>query len=93
MCAGVQGRFTQDDAYCAGRIVELLDGERSEAADEAVRIARSFASGEDAFRAARAVGETISEEDLLWCARESVTSVVPHLVGMRGPAAELQGGA
>lgn len=93
VCAGVQGRFTQDDAYCAGRIVELLDGEPSEAADEAVRISRSYASGEDAFRAARAVGETISEEDLLWCARESVTSVVPHLVGMRGPAAELQGGA
>jgi 2-phosphosulfolactate phosphatase len=93
VCAGVQGEFTQDDAYCAGRIVELLDGERSEAAEEAALLARSFVSAEEAFRAARAVGETISEDDLLWCARESLSIVVPRFVGMRGPAAELQRGA
>jgi 2-phosphosulfolactate phosphatase len=90
VCAGVGGEFTPDDAYCAGRIVELLGGERTEAAQEAVRLAHSFANAEDAFRQARAVGETISEEDLRWCARESVTAVVPRLTGMRGPAAELR---
>src|SRR5262245_23211949 len=26
VCAGLQGRFTIDDAYCAGRIAELLGG-------------------------------------------------------------------
>ncbi|HEY7004535.1 MAG TPA: 2-phosphosulfolactate phosphatase [Gaiellaceae bacterium] len=90
VCAGVQGRFTQDDAYCAGRIAALLGGEPSEAAEEAMRLAASFPGPEEAFRAARAVGETISEEDLLWCAQESVTAVVPHLVGLHGPAAELR---
>ena len=90
VCAGVGGEFSPDDAYCAGRIVELLRGERTEAAHEAVRLARSFADAEEAFRQAREVGETISEEDLIWCARESVTAVVPRFAGMRGPAAELR---
>jgi hypothetical protein len=35
------------------------------------------------------VGETIAEEDLVWCARESVTEVVPRFDGMRGSAARL----
>jgi 2-phosphosulfolactate phosphatase len=90
VCAGVQGRYSPDDAYCAGRIVELLDCERSESAEEAVRVTRSFAGAEEAFRAARAVGQPVSEEDLLWCARESVIAAVPQFVGMRGPAVELQ---
>jgi 2-phosphosulfolactate phosphatase len=90
VCAGVNGRFAQDDAYCAGRIAALLGGDATEAAEEAMRLAASFASAEVAFRAARSVGENIAEGDLLWCARESVTTAVPRLVGMRGPAAELQ---
>src|SRR4051794_40014217 len=92
VCAGVQGRFSLDDAYCAGRIVEVLDGTRSEAAEEAVRIAREAGSAEAAFRSARAVGETIDEEDLVWCAREGVSNVVPRFDGMRGVAARLVGG-
>jgi 2-phosphosulfolactate phosphatase len=36
-CAGVKGAFALDDAYVAGRIAELLDGERSDAAEAAVR--------------------------------------------------------
>jgi 2-phosphosulfolactate phosphatase len=90
VCAGVDGRFTQDDAYCAGRIAALLGGEPTKAAEEAVRQAGSFASAEEALRAARSVGESITAEDLLWCAQESVVDVVPRLVGLRGPAAELR---
>jgi 2-phosphosulfolactate phosphatase len=89
VCAGVEGRFALDDAYCAGRIVELLDGERTEAAEEAVRIARSFGSPERAFRARDNAREQVTEEDLLWCARENVSSVVPRFAGMRGPAAAI----
>ncbi len=33
---GVQGHSAQDDAYCAGRIAELLGGDLSDAAEEAV---------------------------------------------------------
>src|SRR6266542_2209149 len=32
VCAGFQGAFALDDAYCAGRIVHLLDSERTDAA-------------------------------------------------------------
>jgi 2-phosphosulfolactate phosphatase len=32
VCAGFQGVFALDDAYCAGRIVELVRGDRSDAA-------------------------------------------------------------
>src|SRR5947208_9238784 len=32
LCAGFQGTFAVDDAYCAGRIVELLEAERTDAA-------------------------------------------------------------
>ncbi len=32
ICAGFQGAFALDDAYCAGRIVALLGGDRSDAA-------------------------------------------------------------
>src|SRR2546425_5923240 len=42
VCAGFQGAFALDDAYCAGRIVELLEAERSDAAIGAALIAQAF---------------------------------------------------
>ncbi|MEO8289832.1 MAG: 2-phosphosulfolactate phosphatase [Gaiellaceae bacterium] len=90
VCAGVQGRFTLDDAYCAGRIVDLLAAERTDAAEAAVRLARSFPNAVDGLRASQNPHEAVLENDLVWCAQESVTTVVPRFVGMRGPAAELQ---
>jgi 2-phosphosulfolactate phosphatase len=89
VCAGVEGAFALDDAYCAGRIVELLDGERTDAAEAALRIARSFATAEEAFRTSINPHERDIEDDLVWCARESVSSVVPCVTAMRGPAAEI----
>jgi 2-phosphosulfolactate phosphatase len=89
VCAGVEGRFTLDDAYCAGRIAELVEGERTDSAEAAVRIARSFASAEEGLRASRNPHEFVVEHDLEWCARESVLEVVPRFAAMRGPAAEI----
>src|SRR5919204_4785165 len=37
LCAGYKGGFAFDDAYCAGRIVAALDGERPAAAPAAAR--------------------------------------------------------
>ena len=57
VCAGLQGRFTIDDAYCAGRIAELLGGERSDAAEAAVRtraLVRRPAGGAERVREPRA---------------------------------------
>jgi 2-phosphosulfolactate phosphatase len=89
VCAGVDGQFALDDAYCAGRIAELLGGVRTDGAEAAVRIARSFPTAEDAFRASVNPHHWSIEEDLVWCARENVASAVPRLVAMRGPAAEI----
>jgi 2-phosphosulfolactate phosphatase len=89
VCAGVDGQFALDDAYCAGRIAELLRGERTDGAEAAVRIARSFPTAEDAFRASVNPHNRIIEEDLAWCARENAASVVPRFAAMHGPAAEI----
>src|ERR687891_874338 len=48
LCAGFKGAFALDDAYCAGRIVERLDGRRSDAAIAAACLARSFGTPEEA---------------------------------------------
>jgi 2-phosphosulfolactate phosphatase len=92
VCAGVEGRFALDDAYCAGRIVELLGDDRTDAAEAAIRIARSFASAEEAFRVSENPHERSIEDDLVWCARENVSRLVPRFAAMRGPAAEIVGG-
>jgi 2-phosphosulfolactate phosphatase len=89
VCAGVQGRFTIDDAYCAGRIAELLGGERSDAAEAAVRLARSFASAEEGLGASGNPEHALLADDIAWCARESVLDVVPRLARLEGPAAEI----
>ena len=94
-CAGVKGAFALDDAYVAGRIVEGLGTERSDAAEAALRVARSYATAEEAFRASRSGRDLIEsgpvlEADIPWCAREGVLEVVPRLVGMQGVAAELR---
>ena len=94
-CAGVKGSFALDDSYVAGRIASLLGGDRSDAAEAAVRLAASYATAEEALRASRSGRNLIShgpelEADISYCARESVLDVVPRLVGMNGVAAEIR---
>jgi 2-phosphosulfolactate phosphatase len=89
VCAGVDGRFTLDDAYCAGRIAELLADERSDGAEAAVRIAGSFASALEGLRASENPFHEELGEDVEWCARENVHAVAPRLAGMNGSAAEI----
>lgn len=89
VCAAVDGIFSLDDAYCAGRIVEALGGDRTDAAEAAVRVARSFPTAEEGLRAAKNPRQEGLDEDIAWCARENVCAVVPRFLGMRGPAAEV----
>jgi 2-phosphosulfolactate phosphatase len=89
VCAGLRGRFTIDDAYCAGRIVELVGGERSDAAEAALRVARSYPSALDGLRASENPEHARLGEDIAFCARESVLDVVPRLARMEGSAAEI----
>jgi 2-phosphosulfolactate phosphatase len=89
VCAGFRGGPCEDDAYCAGRIAALIGGEPTDGAQRALELAASHANAEEAFRTIRRLEETVAEEDLVWCARESVTPVVPRFAGMRGTAARL----
>src|SRR5215211_1870323 len=51
VCAGFQGAFALDDAYCAGRIVQLLDSERTDAAIASEVIAERFPNARDGINA------------------------------------------
>ena len=88
LCAGYKGAFALDDAYCAGRFVQLLDGELSDAAVAAEVIARAYPNALAGLNA-RTYGPPGLEEDIAFCARESVLEAVPRFAGMRGPAAEI----
>ena len=88
VCAGFQGAFALDDAYCAGRIVALLDAERTDAALASELVARSFADASEGLNA-RTYGPPGLEGDIAWCARESVLEVVPRVARMVGTAAEI----
>jgi 2-phosphosulfolactate phosphatase len=88
VCAGFEGRFALDDAYCAGRIVQLVEGERSDAAIAAELVARAFPDAHTGLTA-RTYGPPGLEDDIAFCARESVLDVVPRLARMVGTAAEI----
>ena len=94
VCAGVQGTLALDDAFVAGRIVEVLGWERTDAAVAAARLAATWSGAEEAFRASKS-GRNLMENapeleaDIPFCARESVLDVVPRLVATRDGAAEI----
>jgi 2-phosphosulfolactate phosphatase len=88
VCAGYQGSFAIDDAYCAGRIVELLDGERTDAAVAAAALADFYPSAWEGVNA-RTYGPPGLEDDLRWCTQENTLRVVPRFSRMVGTAAEI----
>ncbi len=88
VCAGFKGAFALDDAYCAGRIVQLLDGEPTDAARAAELVAIAFPDALAGLHA-RTYGPPGLEDDIRWCARESVLDVVPRFSEMVGTAAEI----
>jgi len=88
LCAGVLGELAIDDAYCAGRIVSGLEGERTDAARAAELLAASFPTPADGF-AARTYGPPGLEADIEYCARENLLATVPRFSRMVGTAAEI----
>jgi 2-phosphosulfolactate phosphatase len=96
VCAGVQGTLALDDAYVAGRIVELLGWERTDASEAAARLAGTWSDAEEALRASKSGRNLLEnapelEDDIAFCAQESVLDVVPRLVALRGGVAEIAG--
>jgi 2-phosphosulfolactate phosphatase len=97
VCAGVKGAFAMDDAYVAGRLVELLGGDPTDAAAAAGRLARTFAGAEEGLRASQSARNLLAaglEDDIAWCARESALDVVPRVAALRPDGAvEIAAGA
>jgi 2-phosphosulfolactate phosphatase len=94
VCAGVQGTLALDDAFVAGRIVALLGWERTDAADAAARLVTTWGGPEEALRASKSGRNLMEnaphlEEDIPFCARESVLDIVPRLVALHETAAEI----
>jgi len=94
VCAGVQGTLALDDAYVAGRIVELLAAARTDAAEAAARLTASWRDAEEALRASKSGRNLVEnapdlEPDIPFCARESVLDVAPRLVALDGVVAEI----
>ncbi len=86
------GELALDDAYCAGRIAKALGGKPMDSAEAAIRLADSFPSALEGLGASRSAGNLRRigrDEDVEWCARESVLEVAPRFVRRVGPAAEV----
>ena len=90
VCAGFQGTFALDDAYCAGRILQLVDAEPDDPAKAAEAIARAWPDAHEGLLA-RTYGPPGLEEDIAFCAQVDVLSVVPRLNRMLDGAAEIVG--
>jgi 2-phosphosulfolactate phosphatase len=83
LCAGVEGGFAIDDAYVAGRIAAALGGEHDDGAAAAMRLAQSFPDAEAGIGggvSAENIRNAGLDEDIAWCARESVLDIVPSVV-------------
>ncbi len=84
VCAGTNGGMAFEDVYLAGLIVERLDGEPTDAALIAARVAAGYAGHEEALNAganARVLRETDQQADIEYCARESILDIVPRVTG------------
>jgi 2-phosphosulfolactate phosphatase len=88
VCAGFQGRFAIDDAYCAGRIVRLLDGERGDAAKASELIAKAYPEAIDGINA-RTYGPPGMEDDIAWVTRVDALDVVARMSRLVDGAAEI----
>jgi 2-phosphosulfolactate phosphatase len=92
LCAGVERAFAIDDAYVAGRIAAELDGEPDDAGIAAIRLARAFASAEEGIGggvSAANIRDAGLDDDIPFCAQESVLDLVPRVVARSEAAVEI----
>jgi 2-phosphosulfolactate phosphatase len=92
LCAGVERAFAIDDAYVAGRIADALGGEPDDAAVAATRLARAFATAEEGIGggvSAANIRNAHLDDDIPFCARESVLDFVPRVVARSETSVEI----
>jgi len=88
VCSGFKGSFALDDAYCAGRIVEALGGERTDAGIAAATVAAAWPDPLAGLNA-RTYGPPGLEEDIRFCAQVDLLDTVPRFARLVGKAAEI----
>ena len=88
ICAGYKGRSRSTTPTAPVGSSGEFEGERSDAAVAAALLADAYPDPLDGLNA-RTYGPPGLEEDIAFCARESVLETVPRFAGMRGPAAEI----
>jgi 2-phosphosulfolactate phosphatase len=88
VCSGFKGTFALDDAYCAGRIVAALGGDRTDAAIAAEVVAGAWPSPLAGLNA-RTYGPPGLEADIEFCAQVDRLRTVPRFARMLGSAAEI----
>jgi 2-phosphosulfolactate phosphatase len=88
VCSGFKGRFALDDAYCAGRIVAALGGEKSDAALAAEVIAERWPTPLDGLNS-RTYGPPGLEADIEFCAQVDRLRTVPRVARLVDGAAEI----
>jgi 2-phosphosulfolactate phosphatase len=89
LCAGVEGAFAIDDAYVAGRIAAAVGGTLDDSGIAAARVAAAFADAESGIAggtSAENIRKAGLDEDIPWCARESVLDLVPRVVSREARA-------
>jgi 2-phosphosulfolactate phosphatase len=88
LCAGYKDAFAIDDAYCAGRILQRLEGERTDAAVAADSIARTYPEAIDGINA-RTYGPPGLEKDIEWVSQVDLFETVPRFTRLVDGAAEI----
>ena len=92
LCAGVEGELALDDAYCAGRIAQALGGEPADSAAAAIRLAQTFDSHEEGLGSSKSAANLRNaglDEDIAWCAQQSVLDVVPRVVAREAASVQV----
>lgn len=82
VCSGTYGATALEDVYVAGRMCALLEGPRTDAALVAESVARAWPSAYEALAASANAQSLVAAglgDDIAFCARESVLSVVPRV--------------
>ena len=83
LCAGVEGAFALDDAYCAGRLVQELGGERADSAVAAEVLVRSCPVALERSSSAANLRDAGLAADVDWCAVEDRLTVVPAVTARK----------
>ena len=92
-CAGVEGAFAIDDAYVAGLLAAALGGDHDDSAVAAARLASVFASDEEGIGggvSAANIRANNLDEDIPWCAQQSVLDLVPRVVERSETSVEIR---